>query len=916
LVRKICSILLSLVILLGLCIFSPSMVSASESNAEIITFTIPDQIGESVVDNVTSTVSVLVPYGTDVTSLVANFTLSENATAKVGITEQVSGSTSNNFTSPVTYTITASDNSTRDWDVTVNVNPPSTAADILTYSLAGQTSSSVNATGNISVTVPYSTNLTSLVASFTYSPGVSSVRVNSVNQVSGSTPNNFTTDVTYVVTAQDGSTTKNWVVHVDIAPNTAAEFLLFEFPVAIQPPPSVIDSGNATIRIPVVYGTNVTALVPTFIASPNSAVTVDNITQVSNVTPQDFTLPITYRVTAEAGNYKDWVVTVEVAYRTGAEILTYSIPGQISSSVYYPQGWISASYNNELTWKDVVLRTYDAVFKELSGTTPYESNWITTTDGDTVYGNTIKAQSFTPSTNHTVTSVTLKLAKVGSPSGDFVVSIRATDANGFPTGSDLASGQIPCSSITTSYTEKSVTLGSGAALVAGTRYAIFMKAASADASNHILYQVSKTNPYPNGKVSVTVPYAANTDSMIATFTTSDNISSIRVGTTDQVSNVTPNNFSSPVTYKVVAEDSLVSTDWIVTVTKAPPSTQAEILSYSLPGATGASVIISNTDNGTIAVTVAYGTVITSLKATFTTSDFVSSVKVGGVDQISGTTPNDFQPVVKYTLTAQDGVTTKDWFVTVTVAPYVPPSGGWSGGGTNSSVTGPGVTNIKIYTNSEGLFNIAAMIKSEDGKVILNIASGVSARTKDNSALTNIKIIPMVNQPSSFGDYKFIGLAYEITPEGATFSPAITLTLDYNPADLPENIDLSSVTIVRYNPTTEKWEPVSSEHNRSQSIVSANIEHFSNYAILGKITQSTPTPTITTPPTTTTPTKTTTPPATTTTKPTVTTTVPSTTTPATPGKAGVNWVLIIIIVVCAVIIGVLVWFLVIRRKSHI
>lgn len=68
------------------------------------------------------TIAVEVPHGTSVTALIATFTLSEGATAKVGSTSQVSGVTSNNFTSPVSYVITAADGeTTATYTVTVTV---------------------------------------------------------------------------------------------------------------------------------------------------------------------------------------------------------------------------------------------------------------------------------------------------------------------------------------------------------------------------------------------------------------------------------------------------------------------------------------------------------------------------------------------------------------------------------------------------------------------------------------------------------------------------------------------------------------------------------------------------------------------------------------------------------------------------
>ena len=67
-------------------------------------------------------ISVAVPYGTDVNALVATFTTT-GASVKVGGTTQTRGVTTNDFTSPVTYRVTAADGSPRDYVVTVTVAP-------------------------------------------------------------------------------------------------------------------------------------------------------------------------------------------------------------------------------------------------------------------------------------------------------------------------------------------------------------------------------------------------------------------------------------------------------------------------------------------------------------------------------------------------------------------------------------------------------------------------------------------------------------------------------------------------------------------------------------------------------------------------------------------------------------------------
>lgn len=70
--------------------------------------------------------------------------------------------------------------------------------------------------GAISVTVPAETDVTALVATFEATVGAK-VKVGTKNQVSGTTENDFTSPVTYKVTSQDGSPSRNYVVAVTVA---------------------------------------------------------------------------------------------------------------------------------------------------------------------------------------------------------------------------------------------------------------------------------------------------------------------------------------------------------------------------------------------------------------------------------------------------------------------------------------------------------------------------------------------------------------------------------------------------------------------------------------------------------------------------------------------------------------------------
>jgi hypothetical protein len=63
---------------------------------------------------------VTVPPSSNVKTLIATFTVSADATVKVGDKDQVSGATKNDFTAPVTYTVTAQDGTTKTYKVTVS----------------------------------------------------------------------------------------------------------------------------------------------------------------------------------------------------------------------------------------------------------------------------------------------------------------------------------------------------------------------------------------------------------------------------------------------------------------------------------------------------------------------------------------------------------------------------------------------------------------------------------------------------------------------------------------------------------------------------------------------------------------------------------------------------------------------------
>ena len=115
--------------------------TAASSAKAITAFSLAGVTGT--IDETNKTIAVTMPFGTNVSALVATFTTT-GTSVSVGATPQISGTTANNFTSPVVYTVTAADATTVSYTVTVPV------ADGLLYLATPSWVQSVNpATGAI-----------------------------------------------------------------------------------------------------------------------------------------------------------------------------------------------------------------------------------------------------------------------------------------------------------------------------------------------------------------------------------------------------------------------------------------------------------------------------------------------------------------------------------------------------------------------------------------------------------------------------------------------------------------------------------------------------------------------------------------------------------------------------------------------
>jgi len=94
---------------------------ANNSAKEIVSFTIPGQIGNTIIDQQNNLITVFMPSGTNLTSLTPTIIIT-------GVSINPPSGVPQNFTNPVQYTVTAADNSTRTYTAQVQITSTSNDA--------------------------------------------------------------------------------------------------------------------------------------------------------------------------------------------------------------------------------------------------------------------------------------------------------------------------------------------------------------------------------------------------------------------------------------------------------------------------------------------------------------------------------------------------------------------------------------------------------------------------------------------------------------------------------------------------------------------------------------------------------------------------------------------------------------------
>ncbi|MBA7666249.1 hypothetical protein ES703_74328 [subsurface metagenome] len=145
---------------------------------------------------------------------------------------------------------------------------------------------------------------------------------------------------------------------------------------------------------------------------------------------------------------------------------------------------------------------------------------------------------------------------------------------------------------------------------------------------------------------------------------------------------------------------------------------------------------------------------------------------------------------------------------------------------------PGVTKVSDYVDENGVFTEEVTAESEDGNVELTIDEGITGLTEDGEPLSEISIIPMEEPPAPPEDSNIISLTYDLGPDKATFDPPITITLTYDPDEIPEGVNEEDLVIAMWDEDAGEW--VILEGCIVDTIahtVTAPLSHFTTFTII-------------------------------------------------------------------------------------
>jgi hypothetical protein len=115
-----------------------------------------------------------------------------------------------------------------------------------------------------------------------------------------------------------------------------------------------------------------------------------------------------------------------------------------------------------------------------------------------------------------------------------------------------------------------------------------------------------------------------------------------------------------------------------------------------------------------------------------------------------------------------------------------------------------------------------------------IPKGTIALDKDGKRLQSFKVTVNENPPPPPEGAHIIGLAFDVSPDGAIFDPPITFTWSYDADDLPENVVEDDLIAAFYDEEAGIWTELECSVDSNKDIITALVDHCTTFAIIGRV----------------------------------------------------------------------------------
>ncbi|MGP1521186.1 MAG: DUF5018 domain-containing protein [Treponema sp.] len=244
---------------------------------------------------------------------------------------------------PLTYTVTAEDGSSEVYSVSIT-RRKSSVAKIISFKVGSVNAKIDDENGRISVEVDRSISLNSIAPNIQLSKYAT---VNPESGVQGDFSNSIAKPLEYIVTAEDGSTTKKYEVTITHKKSNKAEITLFK----VGNVEAVIDQNSNTIKAEVEKSVDLKKIRPEIVASEYAVVSPKSGDE------KDFSNsenePVRYNVTSEDGSTtKKYEVTIIHKKSNKAEITLFKV-GNVEAVIDQNSNTIKAEVEKSVDLKKI-----------------------------------------------------------------------------------------------------------------------------------------------------------------------------------------------------------------------------------------------------------------------------------------------------------------------------------------------------------------------------------------------------------------------------------------------------------------------------------------------------------------------------------------------------------------------------------